>query len=191
MQIIRVMRHSIKEQARSSEKPNKINHVSKKGLTLAKKYAPIVLAGLGKNFPTYIGPEPRNRETGNAMGLKNMQIEKLFNVFNLNRIKPYLHQADEIMKKQKCHIVTALFQIPEVANVLSCAGKEYRKGILKIAKLKSSYSYIFVIGHGGSIEPAANIKIGLDYMDWVDFYVNGQRIIHTVVSRHNPPKHKE
>ena len=184
MQIIMVMRHSIKERPRSSEHPEKKNHISKEGLALAARYAPMVLAGIGTNFPTFVGPEPRNAETAMAMGIKVMNVEKLFDVLPMDEIIPRLPDADLIMERQHCNTVTALLQIPELAHVFESAGKQYRKGILKVAEFSSEHSHVFVIAHGGSLEPAANILVGLDELDWIDFWVKGQRIIHSVVSRH-------
>lgn len=182
--MVRVMRHSIKKNRRSSEHPGETNHISEEGLKLARKYAPVVLFGLGSDFPKYVGPEPRNKETGEAMELAEMQVEDLFDTLPMGEIKPRLPQADIIMEEQQCNIVTALFQIPKIAHVLASAGEQYRKGVLKVAQLNSSHNHIFVIAHGGSIEPAANIQIGLDELDWVDFWVKEQKIVHTIVSRH-------
>jgi len=168
VQVVRLVRHSLKK---------KDNHVSHLGRKLAAKLGPAIMAGVSNNCPVYVGPLPRCRETGAAMGINDdrMQNEPLFDSIPGAELAPLVGKAKPVMKAQSIDAVTAILQLAEsdmeAAITMQGASGRYREGIKEITARHPDADVVAVICHGGSIEPAANIATGLKELEYVDIIV--------------------
>lgn len=183
IQVVRAVRHTLKD---------KEKHASPEGITLAKKYRPVILGPLGDEFPTYVGPLDRCTETAKeGLGIDEVVKKDWFDIptFAQEVIKANMEQIKASAITKGCTGVAALLgmrSIPAIHEMLSILKEKVRHGVEKICEENEDNGWILVISHSPTIDAGVNDYAtgGLNELDWVDYYVRNGRIFHTVVCRH-------
>lgn len=181
IQEVIAVRHSLKD----AEK-----NISPEGEKLAEERIPMII-GPFFSHPTYVGPLPRCTQTAKAMGIGAVIEEDLFHIPDsaMSVINNHMDWIKAFAKKQGCTGVAAILEmsfIPAISKMLMNLKQRVQEGIVKVCQENPDSDQILVISHSPVIDAAVEgyATGGLNEMDFVKFYVQRNKIIHSIVCRH-------
>jgi broad specificity phosphatase PhoE len=179
MRYVEVFRHSKRGEGKG---------LSEEGRELARRAKSLLAPHYGFRVSS---PKERARETMEAFGFKDYEIDEAFTTAGLR--EPLDAQVSKLAKERGITSLAACWEVPEALNTLRLQAETFRDALKRAGRRLPEGGRALVVSHGGVLEAAALLgrprydlgEIGgeIDFCEGVVFELDGEQLTSVEIKR--------